>query len=92
VVGLLTLTTLTVGQDRTGEAQEKPVTAVIGCRYDQTQYAIRESALLKNDVFRLLLADPKQPQFSASWQSTGVRTNQTTVNIRSVWFGESFGF
>jgi len=92
VVGLLTLTTLAVGQDNTEEGQEKPVSAVIDCRYDQRHGGIRELAFSTNDVFRLLLADPKQPQFSASRQATCVSTNQTTVNMRSVGFGENFGF
>ena len=39
-----------------------------------------------------MLADPKQPQFFASWQTTRVRTNQTSANIGSVGFGENFGF
>lgn len=45
----------------------------------------------ENDVFRPLWADPKQPQFFASWQGTRVRSNNTSVNIGSVGFGENFG-
>jgi hypothetical protein len=45
----------------------------------------------ENDVFRPLLADPKQPQFFASWQATRVRTDHSSVNIGSVGFGENFG-
>lgn len=59
MVGLLTLTTLTVGQDNTEEAQEKPVSAVIDCSYNQRHGGIRESAFSTNDVFRFLPADPK---------------------------------
>jgi hypothetical protein len=48
-------------------------------------------AFPENDVFRPLLADPKQPQFFAAWQATRVRTNDTSVNVGSVGFGEDFG-
>lgn len=92
VVGLLTLTILTVGQVSAEEATEKTVSAVIDCRYEQRDGGTRQSAFPKDDVFRPLLADPKQPQFFASWQATRVRSNQTSVNIGSVGFGENFGF
>lgn len=45
----------------------------------------------ENDVFRPLLADPKQPQFFASWQATRARSNNTYVNIGSAGFGENYG-
>ncbi|WP_447979984.1 DUF1207 domain-containing protein [Candidatus Nitrospira bockiana] len=45
----------------------------------------------ENDVFRPLWADPKQPQFFASWQATRVRSNNTYVNLASVGLGETFG-
>ena len=89
---LLTLATLTVGQVGAEEASEKTVSAVIDCRYEQSDGGTRQSAFPKDDVFRPLLADPKQPQFFASWQTTRVRTNQTSANIGSVGFGENFGF
>ena len=89
---LLTLITLTVGQVGAEEASEKTVSTVIDCRYEQSDGGIRQSAFPKDDVFRPLLADPKQPQFFASWQATRVRTSQTSANIGSVGFGENFGF
>lgn len=92
VIGLLALTTLTVGQVNAEEAAEKTVSAVIDCRYERGDGGTRQSAFPKDDVFRPLLADPKQPQFFASWQATRVRTNQTSTNIGSVGFGENFGF
>ena len=93
VVGwLLTLTALTVSQVSAEEATEKTVSAVIDCRYERGAGGTRQSAFPKDDVFRPLLADPKQPRFFASWQATRVRTNQTSVNIGSVGFGENFGF
>lgn len=45
----------------------------------------------ENDVFRPLLADPKQPQFFAAYQGTRVRTTNQSVNIGSVGLGENFG-
>ena len=64
----------------------------LDCRYEQSDGETRQSAFPKDDVFRPLLADPKQPRFFASWQATRVRTSQTSVNIGSVGFGENFGF
>lgn len=43
------------------------------------------------DVFRPLLADPKQPQFFAAYQGTKVYSTNQSVNIGSVGFGENFG-
>ncbi len=45
----------------------------------------------ENDVFLPLLADPKQPQFFASWQATRIRTDHSSVNIGAVGFGNNFG-
>ncbi len=93
VVGwLLTLTALTVSQVSAEEAIEKPVSAVLDCRYEQSDGGRRQSAFPKDDVFRPLMADPKQPQFFASWQATRARTDRTYANVGSVGFGENFGF
>ena len=46
----------------------------------------------ENDVFRPLWADPKQPQFFATWQATEVRSgNKQNFNLGSVGFGDNFG-
>jgi hypothetical protein len=45
----------------------------------------------ENDVFRPPLADPKQPQFFATWQATRVRSDDTYLNIGSVGFGDNLG-
>jgi len=93
VVGwLLTLTALTVSQVSAEEAIEKPVSAVLDCRYEQSDGGRRQSAFPKDDVFRPLMADPKQPQFFASWQATRARSDRTYANVGSVGFGENFGF
>lgn len=44
-----------------------------------------------DDVFRPLLADPKQPQFFASYQHLRAREPGTDVNAAFVGFGEYFG-
>jgi hypothetical protein len=69
------------------------------CRYDPGQRgagsggseAWANVAFPDGDVFRPLLADPKQPQFFASYQSVRVRDGGTSVNVGSVGFGENFG-
>lgn len=48
-------------------------------------------AFPEGDVFRPLLADPKQPQFFASYQTLRVRDGGSSVNVGSVGFGENFG-
>ena len=45
-----------------------------------------------DDLFRPLLADPKQPQFFALWQSTQSRNERTNASIGSIGVGENFGF
>jgi hypothetical protein len=46
----------------------------------------------KDDVFRPLLADPKQPQFQASYQSVALRESRNAnLNAGFVGFGETFG-
>ena len=70
------------------------------CRYAVTQEAPNASdsgesvneAFPSDDVFRPLLADPKQPQFFATYQSVRVRDAKTSANVGSVGFGENFGF
>ncbi len=62
------------------------------CRYEQVTRGTVRPVFPKDDVFRPLMADPKQPQFFASWQAVRVRTDRTAVNGGSVGFGENFGF
>ncbi len=45
----------------------------------------------ENDVFRPLWADPKQPQLFAALQGVRVRSNDSSVNLGSVGFGENIG-
>ncbi|HEX9869152.1 MAG TPA: DUF1207 domain-containing protein, partial [Candidatus Tectomicrobia bacterium] len=79
-----------------GEPDDKKPKALLDCRYGssygQTDDMTASEAFPSDDVFRPLLADPKQPQFFAIVQSTRDRTNNTTSNIGSVAIGENFGF
>ena len=64
----------------------------VDCRYGQTGGATISDFFPSDDVFRPLLADPKQPQFFALWQSQNSLGPKTKTNIGSVGFGENFGF
>ncbi len=44
-----------------------------------------------DDIFRPLLADPKQPQFFAAYQRLRARASGETLNAAFVGFGEYFG-
>ncbi len=64
----------------------------VDCRYEQSDGETTSDAFPSDDVFRPLLADPKQPQFFATWQSTQSRTTKTSANVGSIGIGENFGF
>jgi hypothetical protein len=70
------------------------------CRYLATEHpeagqsagASRSARFPQDDVFRPLLADPKQPQFQASYQHVTLRqANNNHLNAGFVGFGETFG-
>lgn len=94
------LTALCVFPLTTVAAQE-PVTGNgdrVDCRYEGSGKAQTDSTgstplepFPANDVFRPLLADPKQPRFFATWQATRVRANNTSVNVASVGLGDNIG-
>jgi hypothetical protein len=50
------------------------------------------TAFPDDDVFRPVLADPKQPQFFAAYQAVRLTDDRKSVNVGSVGFGENFGF
>lgn len=94
------LTTLCTVNAMPVTAEEVKATDVrwVDCRYEgigtvhaDNAGSSRTELFPENDVFRPLMADPKQPQFFAAWQATRVRSNNTSVNIGSVGFGENFG-
>lgn len=78
---------------------DKPHAPATDCRYesaaagDETAGARRSEGVPfpNDDVFRPLLADPKQPQFFATYQAARNREANTSANIGSVGFGENFG-
>ncbi|MEX5215608.1 MAG: DUF1207 domain-containing protein [Nitrospiraceae bacterium] len=70
----------------------------VDCRYESGAAGDEATGALSkgvsfpsDDVFRPLLADPKQPQFFATYQAVRVRQANTSANIGSVGFGENFG-
>ena len=99
MIGVIGLTALTVGEVRAEEAPDMKNGEVIDCRYEQSDSGTSSSAFPGDDVFRPLMADPKQPQFFATYQSVQRREPTSTVtgvgksvNVGSVGFGENFGF
>jgi hypothetical protein len=64
------------------------------CRYDHHGAGTGTSTgfFPSDDIFRPLIADPKQPQFFAIWQSTKILAENSSANIGSVAIGENFGF
>ncbi|TKS61153.1 MAG: hypothetical protein EWM72_00640 [Nitrospira sp.] len=92
IVGMVFIAFILAGQVYAGEPDDKKPKVLIDCRYGKTDNGVASEAFPSDDVFRPLLADPKQPQFFALWQSTRVRTDKTSANIGSVAIGENFGF
>lgn len=72
--------------------KDKTVEAVIDCRYDRADVGELSEAFPSDDVFRPLMADPKQPQFFAIWQHARPRNGGSSYNLGSVAIGENFGF
>lgn len=83
-------------EPNSGEVESRK--SAVDCRYESE--AVRDRGaddrstplpFPKDDVFRPLLADPKQPQFFAAFQVVQVKQNNTSLNVGSVGFGENFG-
>jgi hypothetical protein len=99
VVGIIAIVCLLGGKAYAGD-DKRPNDAtpkeVLDCRYQQVSALSEEGAIGEtfpsDDLFRPLLADPKQPQFFALWQSTQSRLERTNANIGSIGIGENFGF
>lgn len=75
-------------------AAEEPATTDpphLDCRYEgigkvqsDSPGSSRVDIFPEADVFRPLLADPKQPQFFAAYQTVNVRTANQSVGLGSV--------
>lgn len=101
-IGLLTVGfVLLAGPASADEVNEKKPDdtkprKVLDCRYqhgsEQSDEGPTSEMLPSDDLFRPLLADPKQPQTFALWQSTKSLTGGTFANIGSVAIGDNFGF
>ena len=98
IVGILSLIFLFAGQAIASESDDKKREEtkgfeVLDCRYQQPDgEEIASEWFPQDDLFRPLLADPKQPQFFALWQSMQSRNERTNANIGSIGVGENFGF
>ena len=98
IVGMVVIAFILVGQVYAGDSNDKKPgddkkpEVVRDCRYDPDHGGASSGAFPSDDVFRPLIADPKQPQFFAIWQATRVRTDGSSANIGSVALGENFGF
>lgn len=88
-VGILALAVATAGPVL---AEELTTGQAVDCRYEYATEGVTGAAFPTDDVFRPLMADPKQPQFFASYLAARARTDGTHANIGSVGFGENFGF
>jgi hypothetical protein len=73
-------------------SEETKLQTVIDCRYDHSDEGETSEAFPSDDVFRPLIADPKQPQFFAIWQQSRLRADNSSFSLGSVAIGENFGF
>jgi len=92
VVTMVVLVLLGGGPLYAGDAENKKPKTTIDCRYEQSAGEVTSEIFPSDDLFRPLLADPKQPQFFALWQSQQSLTPKTQTNIGSIGIGENFGF
>lgn len=99
VVGIVVIMCLLEGRvyaDDSNDKKQDDTAIVVDCRYRQASELAEGKATNEmfpsDDLFRPLLADPKQPQFFALWQSTQSRLERTNANIGTVGIGENFGF
>lgn len=84
ITEVVALTVLTIGEVRVEEAPDMKNSALLGCRYEQSESRTSSSAFPSDNVFRPLMADPKQPQFFATHLSVQHREFTSTVTgVRS---------
>jgi hypothetical protein len=85
---------------RAGEPEGEKGPPPVDCRYETaTQASAAEGPgstvgipFPDGDVFRPLIADPKQPQTFATLQAVKARDSKTSATVGSVGLGENFGF
>ena len=100
-LGIVAIMCLLEGSVYAGDSNDKKpddatIKEVLDCRYRQASENSEGKATNEmfpsDNLFRPLLADPKQPQWFALWQSTQSRLERTSANIGTVGIGENFGF
>ena len=97
VVGVCVMAVLLTGQSYADEPEAKKpddnkTQPMLDCRFDHSDVGEASEAFPSDDVFRPLIADPKQPQFFAMWQHANPRNGGSSYNLGSVAIGENFGF
>ncbi len=101
IVGLVASLCLLGGNVYAGDSNDKKtddptIKEVLDCRYrpasELSGGKATNEVFPSDDLFRPLLADPKQPQFFALWQSVQSRLERTNANVGTVGIGENFGF
>lgn len=97
VVGVCVMAVLLAGQSYADEPEAKKPDdnkpqPMLDCRFDHSDVGETSEAFPSDDVFRPLIADPKQPQFFAMWQHSRPRDGGSSFNLGSVAIGENFGF
>ncbi|MBH0196183.1 MAG: DUF1207 domain-containing protein [Nitrospira sp.] len=97
VVGVCVMAVLLTGQSYADEPEAKKPDdnkpqPMLDCRFDHGNVGETSEAFPSDDVFRPLIADPKQPQFFAMWQHSRPRDGGSSFNLGSVAIGENFGF
>lgn len=92
LIALVFFALLSAGVAQAGDSDSAKPKDRVDCRYEQSDGETSSEVFPSDDVFRPLLADPKQPQFFALWQSQQSLTPKTQTNIGSIGIGENFGF
>lgn len=97
VVGVCVMAVLLTGQSYADEPEVKKPDdnkpqPMLDCRFDHSDVGGLSEVFPSDDVFRPLIADPKQPQFFAMWQHSRPRDGGSSFNLGSVAIGENFGF
>lgn len=96
-VFILLLPSVAAGQERAGLSSRSILQPA--CSYRETSDSssssedgiVHSMALPDDDVFRPLLADPKEPRFSGSFQRVRFRDIGDSVSASTVGFGGTFG-
>lgn len=99
LVFMASLASMSLAWAEDPSAADPPPPPQPDCRYLTTENpeaaqsagASKTARFPQDDVFRPLLADPKQPQFQATYQHVQIRQSHDRLNAAFIGFGENFG-